>query len=57
MTLIEKKHKHIVEIARFVLLSAFVPRVFWEEATLTIIGLINTISSSYIKFFSFQKVV
>ena len=52
-----KKHMHVVETARSILLSAFVPRVFWGEAILTIICLINTISSYHDKFFSFQKVV
>jgi len=48
---------HVVETARSILLSAFVPRVFWGEAILTVICLINTISSYHNKFFSFQKVV
>jgi hypothetical protein len=43
----ERKHRHIVETARSLLLSAFVPSEFWGEAVLTAVSLINTISSSY----------
>jgi hypothetical protein len=38
---------HIVEIARSLLLSASVPSEFWEEAVLTAVSLIYTISSSH----------
>jgi len=43
----ERKHRHIVETARSLLLSAFVPSEFWGEAVLTAISLINTIPSSH----------
>jgi len=43
----ERKHRHIVETARSLLLSAFVPSEFWEEAVLTVVRLINTIPSSH----------
>ena len=53
---VEKKHRHIVETARSLLLSTFVPSVFWGEVVLSIIGLINTIFSSHISGFShFEK--
>ena len=45
--LLKKKHRHIIETAHFVLLSASVPSEFWEEVVLTIVSLINTISSSH----------
>ena len=44
----ERKHRHIVETARSLLLSASVPSVFWGEVVLTAVGLINTIPSSHL---------
>jgi hypothetical protein len=43
----ERKHRHIVETARSLLLSASVPGEFWREAVLTTVSLINTIPSSH----------
>jgi hypothetical protein len=43
----ERKHRHIVETDRSLLLSAFVPSEFWGEAVLTAVSLINMISSSH----------
>jgi hypothetical protein len=43
----KRKHRHIVETARSLLLSAFVPSEFWGEVVLTAISLINTIPSSH----------
>jgi hypothetical protein len=43
----ERKHRHIVKTARSLLLSAFVLSEFWGEIVLTVVSLINTISSSY----------
>jgi len=43
----ERKHRHIVEIARSLLLFAFVPSEFWGEAVLTAVSLINIILSSH----------
>jgi len=43
----ERKHRHIVETARSLLLSTFVPSEFWEEAVLTALILITTISYSH----------
>jgi hypothetical protein len=43
----ERKHRLIVETAHSLLLSAYVPSEFWEEALLTAISLINTIPSSH----------
>jgi len=43
----ERKHRRIVETARSLLLSAFVPSEFWGEAVLTAVSLINTIPSSH----------
>ena len=43
----ERKHRYIVETTRSLLLSAFVPSEFWEEAVLTVVSLINTIPSSH----------
>jgi hypothetical protein len=48
----ERKHRHIIETARSLLLSASVPGVFWGEVVLTIVGLINIILSFYILYFS-----
>jgi len=46
--IVERKHRYIVEIIYSLLLSAFVPGVFYGEVVLTVVGLINTILSSYI---------
>jgi len=43
----ERKHRHIVEIIRSLLLSAFVPSEFWGETVITAVSLINTITSSH----------
>jgi len=43
----ERKHRHIVETACSLLLSAFVPSEFWGEVVLTTVSLINTIPSSH----------
>jgi hypothetical protein len=42
----ERKHRHIVETARSLLLSASVPSEFWGEAVLTAVHVINRIPSS-----------
>ena len=56
MVLLIKKHRHIVETARSLLLSAFVPSEFWGEAILTIVTLINITPSSHISGISpFEK--
>jgi len=53
---VERKHRHIVETTHSFLLSTFVPSVFWGEAVLSTVGLINTILSSHISGFShFEK--
>jgi hypothetical protein len=44
---VERKHRHIVETARSLLLSVFITSEFWREAVLTAISLINTIPSSH----------
>ena len=52
----ERKHRHIVETARSLLLSALVPSVFWGEAVLTAARVINMIPSSHISGMSpFEK--
>jgi len=43
----ERKHRHIVKIARSFLLSASVLSEFWEEVVVTAVSLINTISFSH----------
>jgi hypothetical protein len=43
----ERKHRHIIEIACSILLSASVPSEFWGEVVFTGVSLINTISSSH----------
>ncbi|KAL6527326.1 hypothetical protein OROGR_016416 [Orobanche gracilis] len=43
----ERKHQHIVETARSMLLSAKVPSEFWGEAILTSVHLINRILWKY----------
>ena len=45
---IERKHRHIVETAQSLLLSASVPSEFWGEVVLTAVTLINIIPSSNI---------
>jgi len=53
---VERKYRHIVEIACSSLLSVFVPSEFEGRVVLTAISLINTISSSHISgFSSFEK--
>jgi hypothetical protein len=53
---VERKYRHIVETARSLLLSAFVPSEFWEKAVITVVSLINTITYSHILGFSpFEK--
>ncbi|XP_062111046.1 uncharacterized protein LOC133822654 [Humulus lupulus] len=42
----ERKHRHIVETARSLLLSAYVPSELWGEAILTAVHSINRIPSS-----------
>ena len=42
----ERKHRHIVETARSLLLSAQVPSVFWGEAVLTAVYVINRIPTA-----------
>lgn len=41
----ERKHRHIMETTRSFLLSASVPSVFWDEVALTVVYLINRVSS------------
>ena len=43
----ERKHRHIVETTRSLLLSAFVPSEFWGQVVLTAVILINIITSSH----------
>ena len=43
----ERKHRHIVETARSLMLSSSVPSELWGEAVLTGVRLISTIPSSY----------
>ena len=51
----ERKHRHNVETAHSLLLSASVPSEFWEEDILITVSLINTIISSHISSFLFLK--
>ena len=44
--LAERKHRHIVETARSLLLSAEVPSIFWGEAVLTAVYVINRIPTA-----------
>jgi hypothetical protein len=43
----ERKHRHIIETARSILLSASVPSDFWGEVVFSAVSLINTIPSSH----------
>lgn len=43
----ERKHRHIIETARSMLLSASVPSEFWGEAVLTSVYLINRIPTAH----------
>ena len=43
----ERKHRHIMETARSLLLSAQVPNMFWGEAVLTAAYVINRIPTAY----------
>ena len=45
---VERKHRHIVETARSLLLLTYVLSEYWGEVVLTAITLINTIPSSHI---------
>jgi len=51
----ERKHRHNVETAHSLLLSASVPSEFWEKDILITVSLINTIISSHISSFLFLK--
>jgi hypothetical protein len=42
----ERKHRHIIESARTILISSFVPSCFWSEAVSTVVYLINRHPSS-----------
>ena len=42
----ERKHRHIIESARTLLISSFVPSHFWGEAISIVVYLINRQSSS-----------
>ena len=42
----ERKHRHILETARALLLSASVPRHFWAEVIMTFVYLINRTPST-----------
>ena len=44
----ERKHRHIMETTRAMLLSSLVPKKIWAEATLTTVYAINRIPSSVI---------
>ena len=53
---VERKHRHIVETARSLLLLAYVTSECWGEVVLTAVTLINTIPSSHISgISSFEK--
>src|SRR3954466_104128 len=44
----ERKHRHLLDVTRALLLSAYVPKTFWAEAVLTATLLINVTPSSAI---------
>jgi len=46
MGVAECKHHHILKTARAILISSSVPRIFWVEAILSIVNLINITPSS-----------
>ena len=41
----ERKHRHIVQTARSLLFSTFIPGEFWGETVFTVVSLINIFSS------------
>lgn len=45
----KRKHKHLFEITRCLLLNMLIPKYFWPEALLTFCFLINRTPSSVVK--------
>ena len=41
----ERKHHHILDVVRILLISAFIPECFWGEAALTVVYTINCVPS------------
>ncbi|CAL2268732.1 unnamed protein product [Prunus armeniaca] len=46
----ERKNRHLLEVARSLLLSIYVPKSYWGEAVLTAAYLINRMPSQVLKF-------
>lgn len=44
---VERKHRHIIETARSLILFASIPSEFWKKVILTTVNLINTFISSH----------
>ena len=47
--LAEKKHRHIIKTTKTLVITSQVPKDFWVEATVTVVYLINKMSSSSLK--------
>jgi len=48
-SVVERKHKHLLEVARALMIQAKLPSRFWKESILTVVYLINRLSHTYLR--------